>query len=104
MISIRLSRVGKKKQPSYRVIVIDKHRDPWAKHLEQLGHYNPRTKALTIEKERLTHWLSKGAECSTTLWNIFVTQKLIEGKTRSKTHISVTRKKKLEEAKAKAAA
>lgn len=81
MLTIRLTRVGKKKQPSYRFIVSEKARDPWGKALEILGTYNPLTNPATIklEKERINYWISKGAQCSETVWNLFVDQGLVQG-------------------------
>lgn len=78
---IRLSRVGKTKQPSYRLIVSDKTKDPWGKSLEILGYYNPRTNPSTIklEAERIKYWISKGAQTSATIHNLLVKQKIIKG-------------------------
>jgi small subunit ribosomal protein S16 len=82
MLIIRLSRIGKKKQPSYRVTISEKTRDPWGKVLEILGNYNPRSKKLEVNSERVKHWLSKGATVSDTLWNQFLKNGLIQGKKR----------------------
>lgn len=81
MLTIRLTRVGKKKQPSYRFIVSEKTRDPWGKALELLGTYNPLTNPATmkIEKERIQYWISKGAQCSETVWNLLIDQGVVEG-------------------------
>ena len=98
MLSIRLSRVGKKKAPIYRVVVMPKTRDPWAKTTEILGNYNPRTKVLTAPAERIQHWVKNGAECSDTVWNILIDNKVVEGKKRSITHISGKRKGDMEKA------
>ncbi|MEK7451721.1 MAG: 30S ribosomal protein S16 [Patescibacteria group bacterium] len=92
MLSIRLSRVGKKKAPIYRVVVMPKTRDPWAKTTQNLGNWNPRTKALTVKPEEVQQWIKNGAECSDTVWNIFIDQKIVEGKKRNVTHISGKRK------------
>jgi len=81
MLTIRLSRVGKKKQPSYRLILSENARDPWGKSLEFLGNYNPRTNPSTInlEAERIKYWISKGAQTSATVNNLLVSQKIIKG-------------------------
>jgi len=80
MLSIRLSRVGKKNQPSYRVIVSEKTKDPWGDYLEILGFYNPRVSAeiTNLKKERLEYWLSKGAKLSATVNNLLVNQGVIK--------------------------
>lgn len=82
MVSIRLSRVGKNKQPEYRVVVMDKRKDPWGTALDIVGYYNPRSKPKTVrfEAERIKHWLAKGAEASPTVWNLLVDAKVVEGK------------------------
>ncbi|OGL63634.1 30S ribosomal protein S16 [Candidatus Uhrbacteria bacterium RIFCSPHIGHO2_02_FULL_47_44] len=96
MLTIRLSRVGKKKAPLFRVIVQPKTRDPWAKSIEILGHYNPRTKALVVAADQVKHWLEKGAQCSPTVWNLFLDHKFVEGKKIAKSHISDRKKADLE--------
>jgi small subunit ribosomal protein S16 len=72
MLTIRLSRVGKKKQPSYRLIVSEKSKDPWGKYLENLGNYNPLTNPATVtfKTDRIKHWLAQGAQASDTVWNL----------------------------------
>lgn len=99
MLSIRLSRVGTRRAPVYRVVVMPKHNDPWAIATEILGHYNPRKTPheLVLNVERVKYWIGKGAEVSNTLWNLFIDEKIVEGKKRGVTHISGTRAKKLEE-------
>ncbi|PJA47254.1 30S ribosomal protein S16 [Candidatus Uhrbacteria bacterium CG_4_9_14_3_um_filter_36_7] len=97
MVSIRLTRVGKKRRPLYRIVVMDKTKDPWAKALEILGSRDPRTKETILKEDRIRYWISKGAEVSKTVWNILVDQKIIEEKKQSVTHISSARKKKMEE-------
>lgn len=91
----------------YRVVVMPKHNDPWAIPTEILGHFNPRKepRELVLNVERVKYWLDKGAEVSNTMWNLFVDEKIVEGKKRSVSHISGTRAKKLgdEAAAAKAA-
>ncbi len=97
MLTIRLSRIGKKKQPSYRFIVCEKARDPWGKALEIVGSYNTLTNPaqVTLDKERVLHWISKGAQPSDTVNNILIDQGLIQGKKRKLMQISKRRKEKL---------
>lgn len=97
MLSIRLTRTGKKKRPSYRFIVQDSRRDPWGKALEILGHRDPRTKETVINKERTEYWLGEGAQPSDSVWNILVDEKIVKGDKRGASHISNKRKGKLEE-------
>jgi small subunit ribosomal protein S16 len=98
MLTIRLTRVGKKGQPLYRFIISEKARDPWGKALEILGTYNPRTKpaSVTLEKERVQYWISKGAQCSDTVYNILIDQGVITDKKRAHSQISVRHKERME--------
>jgi len=97
MLTIRLSRVGKRKQPSYRFIVSEKGRDPWGKVLEILGQYNPRTEppTLILNEDRVKYWIGKGAQTSETVWNILVDRKVVEGEKRRKVVVSTRRKEKI---------
>ncbi len=82
MLTIRLSRVGKKKYATYRIIIQEKARDPWAKALEILGTYNPHTKEIKYKQERLNYWLSVGAQTSATVNNLLIKNNIIEGSKR----------------------
>ena len=97
MVTIRLSRVGKKKQPSYRLLASEKSKDPWGKYLEILGIYNPRSTPpeIKFDAERIKYWMSKGAQPSETVWNLLVDQKVVEGEKRLKVKLSKKRKAKL---------
>ncbi len=97
MLTLRLSRIGKRKQPMYRLIVSEKGRDPWGKALEILGNYNPHTNPATVtfKTDRVSHWLSKGAQASDTVWNLLVDMKLVDGPKRLHVKLSERRKQKL---------
>ncbi len=66
MLMIRLSRTGARKQPHYRVVVIEKERARNGRSVEVVGTYNPRTTPASIElkRERIEYWVSKGAQMS----------------------------------------
>ncbi len=66
MVRIRLRRVGKKKQPSYRIVVIDKEAPATGRPIEVIGHFNPRTdpETFVIKEERAPYWLGVGAQPS----------------------------------------
>ncbi|HZQ70560.1 MAG TPA: 30S ribosomal protein S16 [Terriglobales bacterium] len=63
---IRLARTGARKQPHYRVVVIEKERARNGRSVEVVGTYNPRTNPASIElkRERIDYWVSKGAKMS----------------------------------------
>lgn len=100
MLSIRLSRVGKPKQAQYRVIICEKARDPWGKALEILGTYEPRKKenALNIDRERVAYWLSKGAQCTDTMWNLLLEAHVVNGEKRKTLRLSKKRHASMEAA------
>ncbi len=95
---IRLARIGKKKQPYYRLVVSEKARDLYGRHLEILGNYNPRTKKAEFKKDRVLHWLKMGAQASNTVHNLLVSNKIIEG---GKIKVSKISKKRAEKQKKK---
>ncbi len=66
MLSIRMTRVGSKKKPYFRVVVTEARSKRESDFIETLGTYNPRTKPAQVElkKERVQHWLGKGARPS----------------------------------------
>ena len=66
MLMIRLSRTGARKQPQYRIVVIEKARARNGRPVEIVGTYNPRTNPATVDmkRERVDYWVSKGAQQS----------------------------------------
>lgn len=66
MVKIRLLRVGKRKQPSYRVVVADSRSPRDGRIIETIGNYHPREdpSVITIDTERALHWLQRGAQPS----------------------------------------
>jgi small subunit ribosomal protein S16 len=101
MLTIRLTRKGKKNQPFFRVVLVDKRESSKSgKSIEDLGYVNPLTKKRSFNAERIKYWLSKGAKPSETIHNWLVTEKIIEDK---KIHVSkLSKKKQAEIDKAKA--
>lgn len=101
MLIIRLQRVGKIKKPVYRLIISEKARDTKGTYLELLGTYNPHDKVngLVPKTERIQYWISKGAQMSETVNNLFVKAGIVVGKKQRSVHISKTRQVKLDEKK-----
>jgi len=95
MIAIKLSRKGKTKEPTFRLIVLEKTKDPRGSYLENLGFYNPRTKELKFEADRIKYWLDKGAKPTATVWNLLVSKGLVEGKKQKVSKISKKRQEKI---------
>jgi small subunit ribosomal protein S16 len=103
MLTIRLSRVGRKNKPQYRLIISEKTKDPYGRSLEILGSYDPYTKKLDVKEDRIKHWLKNGSGMSDTVNNLLIENKIIEGKKVKATKISKKRlaKKEAEESKKK---
>jgi len=73
VLMIRLSRTGARKQPQYRVVVIEKERARNGRPVEVVGTYNPRTNPASIDlkRERIDYWVSKGARMSDRVSKIY---------------------------------
>lgn len=82
MLKIRLQRVGKKHEPTYRVVVCDSKRGPKSgDNIEILGSYDARDKNETkVDAERAQYWISKGAQVSDTVHNLLINLGIINGK------------------------
>ncbi len=72
MLRIRLARVGKKKQPAYRLVVADSRAPREGAFIKIIGHYNPLTNpaTITVKEEEAVQWLQKGAQPSSTVAKI----------------------------------
>jgi small subunit ribosomal protein S16 len=73
VLMIRLARVGARKQPQYRIVVIEKERARNGRPVEVVGTYNPRTNPASIEmkRDRVDYWVSKGAQMSDRVNKLF---------------------------------
>ncbi len=81
MLKIRLQRVGRKNDPSFRVVLTDSKRGPKSgDNIELLGSYNPHINKVQIDGDRVKHWISVGAQVSDTVHNLLIKEKIIEGK------------------------
>ncbi|MBI4114482.1 MAG: 30S ribosomal protein S16 [Candidatus Niyogibacteria bacterium] len=80
MLMIRLQRVGRRNDPSFRVVVTEKTKGPQSGgFLEIVGSYDPRKDRLHLKNDRIKHWLSHGAKTSGTVNNLFVKENIITG-------------------------
>tara|TARA_B100000508_G_scaffold140552_1_gene142021 strand:+ start:439 stop:927 length:489 start_codon:yes stop_codon:yes gene_type:complete len=81
MLMMRLQRVGRKNDPSYRIVVTDKRTGPKSnKHVAILGSYNPKMNHTQLDADAAKGWLAKGVQPSDTVHNILVAQKVIDAK------------------------
>jgi len=79
LVAMRLTRVGSKKRPCYRIVVIEKRRAQNGRFLEIVGQYNPLSDPARIElnEERARYWLSKGAQPSQTVRSILRKKEIV---------------------------
>ena len=80
MVAMRLARIGSKKRPFYRIVVIEKRKARNGRFLEVLGQYSPITNPTHVEinAERAQYWLSKGAEPSETVRSILLKKEIVK--------------------------
>ena len=99
MLRIKLRRIGKKRQPSYRLVVAEKTARPQDQGIEDLGWFNPLQNKKEFNKERVLYWISKGALPTDTVHNLLVDAGILS---ESKVDVSKKAKKpKAEKAEAK---
>ncbi len=67
MLKIRLKRLGAKKSPAYRIIVIEAMTKREGRPVQELGHYNPKTKIMKLDKVTALDWIKKGAQPTDTV-------------------------------------
>lgn len=106
MLIIRLQRVGKKKLPTYRLVISEKARDTQDKYLEMLGTFNPHLKENNFlpVTDRIKYWLGKGAQTSATINNLLLKAGIVTGEKRKSVFLSKARKKKIADKKGQPAA
>ena len=84
MLMIRLQRVGRKHDPSYRIVVTEKTRGPKSgDYIEIVGNYDARKekgKSAVVKEDRVKHWISVGAQPSATVQNILISTGIVTGK------------------------
>ena len=81
MLKMRLQRIGRKNNPSYRVLVVDSHQGPKSgKYVDIIGSYDPKNDHIVLDGEKARAWIGKGVQVSPTVHNLLISQKIIEGK------------------------
>ena len=80
MLRLRLQRIGKKHQPSFRLVVSEARSKMAGPPVEDLGSYNSFTKAVNFKKERVEYWLGVGARPTATVHNLLVKDGTLKAK------------------------
>ncbi|MES3005927.1 MAG: 30S ribosomal protein S16 [Patescibacteria group bacterium] len=83
MLIIRLQRIGRKNEPSFRLVLTESKNAAKKKAQEVLGSHDFRKTNTILNKDRIIYWISKGAQLSDTAHNLLVSNKIIEGKKRN---------------------
>ncbi|MFH1175187.1 MAG: 30S ribosomal protein S16 [bacterium] len=96
MLKIRLTRVGKRNRPQFRVVVAEHTSPIRGKFIEVLGSKDPSTKTIILNEERIKYWLGTGAQTSATVHNLLIDKGVIKGEKLK----SWSKKEKTEEEKA----
>ncbi len=81
MVKLRLTRMGAKKAPFYRIVAIDSRKARDGQYIDQIGYYNPISvpKQIVIDAEKAKQWLANGAQPTATVRSLLVAQGVIEG-------------------------
>lgn len=77
MLAIKLQRIGRKHQPSYRLVVAEKRSKLNSPPVEDLGSWNPFSKKANFKSERILHWIKLGAQPTATVHNLLVRENII---------------------------
>lgn len=78
MLKLRLTRTGRKKQPAYRIVVMEHSARRDGRPVEQVGYYSPFTKEITADAEKIKKWLEYGAKPTQTVNDLLKKAKIIE--------------------------
>ena len=78
---IRFQRIGRTNDPAFRIVLLEKERAAKTGRInEQLGTYNPKSKALSIREDRIKYWIKMGAQPTDSIHNLLVSKGVIDGK------------------------
>jgi len=83
MLVMRFNRTGRRNKPLFRLVVQEKLIAPGGRHVEVVGSWNPHKKEGAFKEDRIKHWIGVGAQPSTSVHNLLVSQNVIEGEKRS---------------------
>jgi small subunit ribosomal protein S16 len=70
MLKLRLKRIGRKRSPSYRLVIMENSSRRDGRPIEEVGYYNPISKNYKLDKEKIQKWLSYGVQPTETVFNL----------------------------------
>lgn len=81
MLVMRLQRIGRRNEPHFKVVVIERSKGPKSqKYVDTIGSYNPKAGLVTLDEEKASQWLKKGVQPSDTVRNFLIDKKILEGR------------------------
>lgn len=92
MLKIRLKRVGRSKDPSYRIVVMESTQPRGGKTKDEIGIYDPRKNLFEVDKEKAEKWLKNGAQPTDTVAQYFVKEGLLKELKRGSTKPNTKKK------------
>ena len=95
-VKMRLTRLGDKKSPFYRIVVVDSRKARDGEYIEKIGHYNPTSQPeeIVIDEAKAKDWLSKGVQPTDTVKTLLIRQGIMEKSAKLSAPRTKTRKKK----------
>ena len=95
-VKMRLTRLGDKKSPIYRIVVVDSRKARDGEYIDKVGHYNPTCNPaeLVIDADKAKDWLSKGVQPTDTVKTLLIREGIVEKPTKLSAPRTKTRKKK----------
>jgi small subunit ribosomal protein S16 len=78
MLKLRLKRNGRKRQPSYRLVIMENTSRRDGRPIDEIGYYNPITKKSSFNEEKITKWLNYGAQPTKTVFRLLKKSHLIK--------------------------
>ena len=96
MVKMRLTRLGDKKSPFYRIVVVDGRKARDGEYIEKIGHYNPtmQPEEIVIDEAKAKEWLAKGVQPTDTVKTLLIRQGILEKPAKLSAPRTKTRKKK----------
>ncbi len=100
MLKIRLKRTGKKREPHYRISIMESTRARDSKTIEDVGYYNPRTQpsTITLKTDRIEYWLSVGAQPTDTVRSLLIREGVLKAEKKTSSTRPTKKSKKKEAA------
>ncbi len=86
MLAIKLKRIGKKHQATFRVVVAEKRSKVDGRFVEDIGWWDPHADKFSVNRDAAKKWLGVGAKPTASIWNLLVKAKVIEGKKKIPLH------------------